>query len=247
MSSKVAKLISAYRQHLTVPWQPGLAAIQRVIFAVYDKTDELRLRANVEEFALATQQAGKQWLLLDVTNAFPEWMAAQEYRDAYFECPEDLAGYQNGELTEFIAALNDKLKTHIKTIGLFNTKAKNVIALSEKLIYEYDGKIPNTRDELVKLPGVGRKTANVVLNVAFGQPTMAVDTHIFRVSNRTSLAPGKTPEAVEEKLLKVVPTEFAMHAHHWLILHGRYICKARTPLCAECPVYDQCAYKAKTA
>lgn len=141
----------------------------------------------------------------------------------------------------------DKLKTHIKTIGLFNTKAKNVIALSEKLIYEYDGKIPNTRDELVKLPGVGRKTANVVLNVAFGQPTMAVDTHIFRVSNRTSLAPGKTPEAVEEKLLKVVPTEFAMHAHHWLILHGRYICKARTPLCAECPVYDQCAYKAKTA
>jgi endonuclease III len=141
----------------------------------------------------------------------------------------------------------DKLKTHIKTIGLFNTKAKNVIALSEKLIYEYDGKIPNTRDELVKLPGVGRKTANVVLNVAFGQPTMAVDTHIFRVSNRTSLAHGKTPEAVEEKLLKVVPTEFAMHAHHWLILHGRYICKARTPLCAECPVYDQCAYKAKTA
>ena len=127
----------------------------------------------------------------------------------------------------------DKLKTHIKTIGLFNTKAKNVIALSEKLIYEYDGKIPNTRDELVKLPGVGRKTANVVLNVAFGQPTMAVDTHIFRVSNRTSLAPGKTPEAVEEKLLKVVPTEFAMHAHHWLILHGRYISKARTPLCAE--------------
>lgn len=141
----------------------------------------------------------------------------------------------------------EKLKTHIKTIGLFNTKAKNVIALSEKLIYEHDGKIPDTRDELVKLPGVGRKTANVVLNVAFGQPTMAVDTHIFRVSNRTGLASGKTPEAVEEKLLKVVPTEFAMHAHHWLILHGRYICKARTPLCAECPVYDQCSYKAKTA
>ncbi len=113
MSSKVAKLISAYRQHLTVPWQPGLAAIQRVIFAVYDQTDELRLRANVEEFALATQQSGKQWLLLDVTNAFPEWMAAQEYRDAYFECPEDLAGYQNGELTEFVANLNDKLKTRI--------------------------------------------------------------------------------------------------------------------------------------
>ena len=113
MSSKVAKLASAYRQHLTVPWQAGLAAIQRVIFAVYDKADELRLRANVEEFALATQQAGKQWLLLDVTNAFPEWMVSQEYRDAYFESPEDLAGYQTGELTEFITDLNAKLKTRI--------------------------------------------------------------------------------------------------------------------------------------
>jgi hypothetical protein len=113
MSSKVAKLVSAYRQHLTVPWQAGLAAIQRVIFAVYDKADELRLRANVEEFALATQQAGKQWLLLDLTNAFPEWMAVQEYRDAYFESPEDLAGYQTGELTEFVADLTAKLKSRI--------------------------------------------------------------------------------------------------------------------------------------
>lgn len=113
MSSKVAKLVSAYRQHLTVPWQAGLAAIQRVIFAVYDKNDELRLRANVGEFELATQQAGKQWLLLDVTDAFPEWMAAQEYREAYFESPEDLAGYQSGELTEFVADLNVKLKTSI--------------------------------------------------------------------------------------------------------------------------------------
>lgn len=115
MSSKVAKLVSAYRQHLTVPWQAGLAAIQRVIFAVYDKADELRLRANVEEFALATQQAGKQWLLLDVTSAFPEWMAAQEYRDAYFESPDDLAGYQAGELTEFIADLTAALKARIAT------------------------------------------------------------------------------------------------------------------------------------
>lgn len=113
MSSKVAKLVSAYRQHLTVPWQAGLAAIQRVIFAVYDKADELRLRANVDEFALATQQAGKQWLLLDVTHAFPEWMASLEYRDAYFESPEDLAGYQTGELTEFVSALNNKLKARI--------------------------------------------------------------------------------------------------------------------------------------
>lgn len=113
MSSKVAKLVTAYRQHLTVPWQAGLAAIQRVIFAVYDKADELRLRANVEEFALVSQQAGKQWLLLDVTNAFPEWMASQEYRDAYFESPEDLAGYQTGELTEFVTDLNAKLKARI--------------------------------------------------------------------------------------------------------------------------------------
>lgn len=113
MSSRVNKLVSAYRQHLTVPWQTGLAAIQRVIFAVYDKADELRLRANVEEFALATQQADKQWLLLDVTHAFPEWMAAQEYRDAYFESPEDLAGYQAGELTEFIADLTARLKERI--------------------------------------------------------------------------------------------------------------------------------------
>jgi hypothetical protein len=113
MSSKLAKLLAAYRQHLTVPWQVGLAAIQRVIFAVYDKADELRLRANVEEFALATHQAGKQWLLLDLTNAFPEWMAAQEYREAYFESPEDLAGYQAGELTEFVGDLTSKLKQRI--------------------------------------------------------------------------------------------------------------------------------------
>lgn len=113
MSSKVSKLVSAYREHLTVPWQSGLAAIQRVIFAVYDKADELRLRANVEEFALTTQQAGKRWLLVDLTNAFPHWMSAQEYRDAYFESPEDLAGYQSGELTEFVADLTASLKTQI--------------------------------------------------------------------------------------------------------------------------------------
>jgi hypothetical protein len=115
MSSKVTKLVSSYRQHLTVPWQGGLAAIQRVIFAVYDKADELRLRANVAEFELATQQAGKQWLLLDLTNAFPQWMAAQEYRDAYFEFPEDLAGYPTGELTEFVADLTARLRLRIST------------------------------------------------------------------------------------------------------------------------------------
>ncbi len=139
----------------------------------------------------------------------------------------------------------DKIRNHIKTIGLFNSKAKNVYALSQILIDNYRGEVPADRDELVKLPGVGRKTANVVLNMAFGQPTMAVDTHIFRVSNRTGLAPGTTVEKVEEKLEKVVPDEYRMHAHHWLILHGRYTCISRKPKCYECPVEDLCAFKDK--
>lgn len=139
----------------------------------------------------------------------------------------------------------DKIRDHIKTIGLFNSKAKNVYALSQILIDHYGGEVPADRDELVKLPGVGRKTANVVLNMAFAQPTMAVDTHIFRVSNRTGLAPGTTPDKVEEKLEKVVPDEYRMHAHHWLILHGRYTCIARKPKCYECPVEDLCAFKDK--
>ncbi len=141
----------------------------------------------------------------------------------------------------------DRLKDHIKTIGLYNNKAKNVMAMADILVRDYDGEIPSTREELMALPGVGRKTANVVLNIAFHQPTMAVDTHIFRVSNRMNLAPGKNPDAVERALLKVVPEEFALHAHHWLILHGRYTCKARKPLCSECKVYDLCSFDEKTA
>jgi endonuclease III len=140
----------------------------------------------------------------------------------------------------------DALKAQIKTIGLFNTKAKNVIALSQALIAEHGGKVPADRDALERLPGVGRKTANVVMNVAFGAETFAVDTHIFRVGNRTGLAPGKTPLAVELKLEKAVPGPFRLHAHHWLILHGRYVCKARTPECWRCPVADLCRYKPKT-
>ena len=139
-----------------------------------------------------------------------------------------------------------KLKGYIKTIGLFNTKAKNVIALSKLLINDHGSQVPADRDALEKLPGVGRKTANVVMNVAFGASTIAVDTHIFRVSNRTGLAPGKTPLQVEEKLEKNTPEEFKRHAHHWLILHGRYICKARLPECWRCPVADMCAYKPKS-
>tara|TARA_B100000315_G_scaffold231608_1_gene243084 strand:+ start:16259 stop:16900 length:642 start_codon:yes stop_codon:yes gene_type:complete len=139
-----------------------------------------------------------------------------------------------------------KLKDYIKSIGLYNSKAKNVIKLSHMLLDDYAGKIPEDRDELQKLPGVGRKTANVVLNIAFGQPTIAVDTHLFRLGNRTGLAPGKTPLDVEKKLEKVTPPEFMRHAHHWLILHGRYVCKARKPACPSCVVRDECGFKAKS-
>ena len=139
-----------------------------------------------------------------------------------------------------------KLKDYVKTIGLYNAKAKNIIGLSEILVREHGGEGPRDREALEKLPGVGRKTANVVLNVAFAEPTMAVDTHIFRVANRTGLAPGKNPRAVEDKLEKVVPKHYKLHAHHWLILHGRYVCKARKPDCPSCIVHDLCRYKAKT-
>jgi endonuclease-3 len=140
----------------------------------------------------------------------------------------------------------ERLREAIKTIGLFNTKARNVIALSEALIRDHGGEVPRTREELQKLPGVGRKTANVVLNTAFGEETFAVDTHVFRVCNRTGLAPGKSVDEVEAKLDKIVPQPFRRDAHHWLILHGRYICKARLPECWRCPVIDLCRYEPKT-
>ncbi len=140
----------------------------------------------------------------------------------------------------------DALKQHIRTIGLFNTKAKNVIALSQALIDEHGGHVPASREALERLPGVGRKTANVVMNVAFGAETFAVDTHIFRVGNRTGLAKGKTVLAVEKKLDAVTPAPFRVHAHHWLILHGRYVCKARKPECWRCVEIDLCAFRPKT-
>jgi endonuclease-3 len=140
----------------------------------------------------------------------------------------------------------DGLKEYIKTIGLYNSKAENVIKLCRDLIDKHDSKVPETREELVALAGVGRKTANVVLNIAFGQPTCAVDTHIFRVSNRTGLAPGKNVDRVEDALMKVIPEPFKLHAHHWLILLGRYICKARKPDCAKCKLTDICLFKEKT-
>ena len=146
-----------------------------------------------------------------------------------------------------VALGEDRLRDYVKTIGLYNAKAKNVIALSQLLLDRHDGIVPRDRAALQALPGVGRKTANVVLNIAFGDSTIAVDTHVFRVSNRTGLAPGSTVEKVEAALDRVVPDDFKLHAHHWLILHGRYICKARKPECAICPVYAQCEYAFKTA
>jgi endonuclease-3 len=149
--------------------------------------------------------------------------------------------YKAANTPEAIVDLGeDTLRDYIKTIGLFNSKAKNVILTCQALLEKHDGEVPSDRQALEALPGVGRKTANVILNTAFGQPTMAVDTHIFRVGNRTGLALGKTPLIVERKLLKSIPEQYLLDAHHWLILHGRYVCKARTPMCSECIVRDLC-------
>jgi endonuclease-3 len=147
---------------------------------------------------------------------------------------------------KMVALGERRLTEYIKTIGLYRNKAKNVIALSEALVAQHGGAVPKDRDALEALPGVGRKTANVVLNVAFGEPTIAVDTHIFRVANRTGLARGKTPREVEDGLVKIVPAEYLLHAHHWLILHGRYVCVARKPKCPDCIVRDLCRFKEKT-
>ncbi|WP_174718606.1 endonuclease III [Rhizobium sp. 11515TR] len=140
----------------------------------------------------------------------------------------------------------ERIREYIKTIGLYRNKAKNVVALSEKLITDFGGEVPRTREELITLPGVGRKTANVVLSMAFGQATMAVDTHIFRIANRLLLAPGKTPDEVEQRLMKIIPDQYLYHAHHWLILHGRYVCKARKPECERCVIADLCRSPEKT-
>jgi endonuclease-3 len=147
---------------------------------------------------------------------------------------------------KMLALGEDGLKRYISTIGLYNAKARNIIALCQKLIAEFKDEVPSRREDLESLPGVGRKTANVVLNAAFGEPVIAVDTHIFRVSNRTGLALGKTPLEVEKELMKRIPSHWLLHAHHWLVLHGRYICKARKPLCPTCPVRNECHYPNKT-
>ncbi len=147
---------------------------------------------------------------------------------------------------KMVALGEEQVREYIKTIGLYRNKAKNVIALSEKLIAEFGSEVPRTREELITLPGVGRKTANVVLSMAFGQSTMAVDTHIFRIANRLCLAPGKTPDEVEDQLMRIIPDHYLYHAHHWLILHGRYCCKARKPECERCVIADICQAAEKT-
>ncbi|MBM3373841.1 MAG: endonuclease III [Betaproteobacteria bacterium] len=155
--------------------------------------------------------------------------------------------YKKANTPQALLALGVKgVERYVKSIGLYRTKAKNIIATCRLLLEQHGGEVPRDREALQALPGVGRKTANVVLNIAFGEPTIAVDTHIFRISNRTGLAPGKDPLAVEQKLLKVVPAEFRQHAHHWLILHGRYVCLARKPRCPECLVSDLCDFRGKT-
>ena len=155
--------------------------------------------------------------------------------------------YQRANTPESILQLGQKgLETYVKSIGLYRTKAKNIISTCKLLLSDHHGEVPRTREALEALPGVGRKTANVVLNIAFGEPTIAVDTHLFRIGNRTGIAPGKTPLAVEERYLKFIPSEFMLHAHHWLILHGRYVCVARAPKCGECLIRDLCEFRGKS-
>jgi endonuclease-3 len=187
---------------------------------------------------------------LDYTNAFTMLVAvvlSAQATDAGVN-KATKALFAIADTPERMAALGEGgIANHIRTIGLWRAKAKNVLALSEALIRDHHGKVPNSREELVKLPGVGRKTANVVLNNVFGEPTLAVDTHIFRLGNRLLLAPGKTPEEVEAGFLKIIPPEFLRHAHHWLILHGRYVCKARRPECEHCIIADLCKAPVKTS
>ncbi|MCH8322465.1 MAG: endonuclease III [Proteobacteria bacterium] len=207
-------------------------------------------KVKVEEFLQRMQKANPNPKgELDYTNEFTLLVAvvlsAQATDVGVNKATKAL--FKAADTPERMLALGlEGLKEYIKTIGLFNTKAKNIIGLSQALIAEHGGRVPEDRAALEKFPGVGRKTANVVLNIAFNHPTIAVDTHIFRVGNRTGLAPGKNPLEVEKKLLEIIPDHYKHHAHHWLILHGRYICKARKPECTKCLVSDLCEYQAKT-
>jgi len=231
------------------------------------KVEGPRQRAKAD--AEASQGALRQWTNAEIEEAFRRFQAAnaEPKTELKYVNPFTLlvavvlsaqatdAGVNKATPALFaladtpakMAALGEaKVRDLIKTIGLFRTKAKNVVALSQILVEQHGGQVPHTREALEALPGVGRKTANVVLNAAFGEPTIAVDTHIFRVGNRTGLAPGKTPLEVEMKLEQVVPAQYKLHAHHWLILHGRYTCLARKPLCERCIIADLCQWPGKT-
>jgi len=198
-----------------------------------------RLKAHIPQPATELEYANPFTLLVAVV------LSAQATDRSVNKATEPL--FKIADTPEKMAALGEaRLIEFIRTIGLYRTKARNVIALSKALVEKHGGQVPHDREALQDLPGVGRKSANVVLNVAFGEPTIAVDTHIFRVANRTGLAPGKTPLAVELNLMRVVPEAYRLHAHHWLILHGRYTCVARKPKCPVCVVRDLCRYKAKT-
>jgi endonuclease-3 len=198
-----------------------------------------RLKAHIPEPATELEYANPFTLLVAVV------LSAQATDRSVNKATEPL--FKIADTPQKIASLGEaRLIEFIRTIGLYRTKARNVIALSKALIEKHGGRVPHDREALQDLPGVGRKSANVVLNVAFGEPTIAVDTHIFRVANRTGLAPGKTPLEVELNLMRVVPEAYRLHAHHWLILHGRYTCVARKPKCPVCVVRDLCRYKAKT-
>jgi endonuclease-3 len=233
---------------------------------VMEKPARQRAVADIEAAAGALQQ---QWTTAQIEEAFRRFKAANPEPKGELQHinPFTLlvavvlsaqatdagvnkatpALFALADTPEKMAALGeDKVRDLIKTIGLFRTKARNVVALSQKLIAEHAGQVPRSREALEALPGVGRKTANVVLNIAFGEPTIAVDTHIFRVGNRTGLATGKTPFDVETKLEQVVPVQYKRHAHHWLILHGRYTCVARKPLCEKCIIADLCQWPGKT-
>lgn len=210
---------------------------------------KLKTATIVEMFRRFSEDAPEPKGELDYVNAFTLLVAvvlsAQATDVGVNKATKAL--FEVADTPEAMAALGEeRVREYIRTIGLYRNKAKNVIALSEKLIAEHGSTVPESREALEALPGVGRKTANVVLNIAFGMPTMAVDTHIFRISNRTGLAPGKTPIAVELGLDAVIPDDYKLHAHHWLILHGRYVCKARKPECERCLIADLCQYKAKT-
>jgi endonuclease-3 len=204
------------------------------------KTARVRRPPKAAMAAVAAGKTMSAWTADEIETAFRRFSAATpDPRGELFQVAATPAA--------MVALGEEKLRDYIKTIGLFNTKAKNVIALSQLLLARHGGKVPREREALEALPGVGRKSANVVLNQAFGEPTIAVDTHIFRVGNRIGLAPGLTPFEVEVKLNQVVPDRYKIHAHHWLILHGRYICKATKPACDRCIIADLCKWPEKTA